>query len=202
VAETAMGNLGPADLAEAAEKLMNQVVQTVHTYQTTAGPALEAHISDPSLGDVRMVVTGRAGEILQAQLVVRDRIAADAITAAASRMHAAGDALAGVSVSVRSEGGGSAGGGRPGGAFDGTGWAAADGYGPGSGPGGNGGHHQGLDQQSAAAAGNGTGAESGRGDGSRGTPRPAPVARPEQAGAVRQIPRMPLPGGPSLDVRA
>jgi hypothetical protein len=199
-----MGNLGPVDLADAAEKLMNQVVQTVHTYQTTAGPALEAHISDPNLGDVRMVVTGRAGEILQAQLVVRDRIAADAITAAAARMHAAGDALAGVSVSVRSEGGGSAGGSRSGGAFDGTGWAAADGYGTGSGQGGNAGHRGGLDNQNAAAADNGAGggAESGRGDGSRGTPRPALVALPEQAGAVRPMPRTPLPGGPSLDVRA
>ena len=80
-----------ADVVEV--RYRGQVVQTIHTYQTSAGPSLEAHFSDPNFGDVRMIVTGRAGEIVQAQLVVRDRVAADAINTAAARMHAAGDGL-------------------------------------------------------------------------------------------------------------
>ena len=176
-AETVVGDRSPVDLADAADRLMNQAVQTIHTYRTAAGPSLEARISDPSFGDVRLVVTGRAGEIVQAQLVVRDRIAADAITAAVARMHASGDALAGVSVTVRSEGGGSATNGRAGGyAFEAAGWAAGNGY--------------------------GAGGESRSGDGSRETQKPAPVALPDAARPNRPMPRMPLPGGQSLDVRA
>jgi hypothetical protein len=190
-------------LADAADRLMNQVVGTIHTYQTSAGPALEARINDSNLGDVRLIVTGRAGEIVQAQLVVRDRVTADAIDAAAARMHSSGDALAGVSVSVRSEGGGSATGGRAGGsAFEAAGWTAGGGYGAGSGPGPNGGHGQGVANQNAAAGGNGTGGQSGTGDGSRGTPRPAPIALPTAATSDRPTPRTPRSGGPSLDIRA
>jgi hypothetical protein len=191
------------DLTDAADKLMSQVVQTIHTFQTAAGPALEARISDPNLGDVRMVVTGRAGEIVQAQLVVRDRISADAITAAVARMRAAGDGLAGVSVTVRSEGGNSSTGGRAGGnAFEAAGWTAGSGYGAGSGPGANGSHGQASGNGEAAAAGTGTGGQPGSGEGSRATPRPSPVARPEPIRANQPSSKAPLPGGSSLDIRA
>jgi hypothetical protein len=201
--ETTVGSQAPVDLADAADRLMNQVVGTIHTYQTSAGPALEARINDSNLGDVRLIVTGRAGEIVQAQLIVRDRVTADAIDAAAGRMHSSGDALAGVSVSVRSEGGGSATGGRAGGsAFEAAGWAAGGGYGAGSGPGPNGGHSHGLANQDAAAAGNGTGGQPDTGDGSRGTPRPAPIAFPTAATPDRPTPRTPRSGVPSLDIRA
>jgi hypothetical protein len=190
-------------LAEAADKLMNQVVQTIHTYQTAAGPSLEARISDPNLGDVRMVVTGRAGEIVQAQLIVRDRVTADAITAAAARMHSTSDALSGVSVSVRSEGGGSATGGRAGSnAFEAAGWTAGGGYGAGTGPDGRGGHGQGVGNQDPAAAGNGTSGQSGRGEGSTQTPKPVPIPRQETVRTGRSMSRTTLPGGPSLDIRA
>jgi len=191
------------DLADAADQLMNQAVRTIHTYQTAAGPSLEARISDPALGDVRVIVTGRAGEIVQAQLVVRDRVAADAITAAAARMHATSDALAGVSVTVRSEGGGSATNGRAGGnAFEAAGWAAGSGYGAAGGSGsGSGGHGPDLGNQNAAASGNGTGGESRGGDGSREASKPAPVALPD-TGTDRPASRTPFKGGPSLDVRA
>jgi hypothetical protein len=199
--ENVVGSRPSVDLADAADKLMNQAVQTIHTYQTTAGPAIEARISDPNFGDVRMVVTGRAGEIVQAQLVVHDRVAADAITAAATRMQASGDALAGVNVTVRSDGGGSATGERPGGnAFEAASWTPGNGFGAGGAPGGNG-HGQGGGSQSAATAGGDTGRQPG-GDVSTGTPRPAPVSHPEAARPNRQMPRTPLRGGSSLDIRA
>lgn len=182
---------------------MSQVVQTVHTYQTAAGPSLEARISDPNMGDVRMVVTGRAGEIVQAQLIVRDRVTADAITAAAARMHSSGDALAGVSVSVRSEAGGSATGGRAGSnAFEAAGWTAGGGYGASTGSDGHGSHGQGVGNQDPAAAGNGTPGQSGRGEGSPQTPKSIPTPRPEPARTGRAMSRTALPGGSSLDIRA
>jgi hypothetical protein len=192
------------DLADAADKLMNQVVQTIHTYQTAAGPALEARISDPNLGDVRMVVTGRAGEIVQAQLVVQSKTSADAITSAVARMNAAGDGLAGVSVSVRTEGGSTSMGGRAGSnAFEAAGWTAGGGYGAGSGSGAYGGHGQasGNGDPATAAAGNGSGGQPG-GGGSLGPQRPAPTTRPEPATPIRPLSRTPLPGGSSLDIRA
>ena len=201
-AESVAGGLPPVDLADSADKLMTQVVQTIHTYQTSAGPTVEARINDANLGDVRLVVTGRAGEIVQAQLVVHDRVAADAIEAAAARIHAAGDALAGVNVTVRSDGGGSATGGRAGSnPFEAAGWTAGGGYGPGGNSSSGGGHGQGLGDQNAAAAGNGTGQQR-TGDGSQGTARPAPAARPESSKPNRPMPRVPLQGGSSVDIRA
>jgi hypothetical protein len=179
---------------------MTQVVQTIHTYQTSAGPSLEAHFSDPNFGDVRMIVTGRAGEIVQAQLVVRDRVAADAINTAAARMHAAGDGLSGVSVTVRSEGGTSTGGRSGSNAFESAGWASGGGYAAGGGPGGSAGHGQGPGNGEAAVAGNATGGEPG--SGSRGAPKPAPVTRPEPDRLSRPAPGTSLPGGSSLDIRA
>jgi hypothetical protein len=180
---------------------MNQVVQTIHTYQTSDGPALEARVSDPTLGDVRLVVTGRAGEIVQAQLVVRDRVTADAISAAATRMQASGDALTGVSVSVRSDGGGSATGGRAGGDPFEAGSGTRDGYAGGSGPSNNGGHGQSAGNQGSGMAGSETGHPS-RGGGSPESAKPIPMSRPETARPNRQLPRTSLPGGSSLDVRA
>jgi hypothetical protein len=201
--EAVAGIRPPVDVADAADKLMNQVVQTIHTFETSAGPALEARVSDPNLGDVRMVVTGRAGEIVQAQLVVRDRISADAITAAVARMHAAGDGLAGVSVTVGTESGDSSLGGRAGSnAFEAAGWTAGGGYGAAGGSGANGGHGQSAGNGEAAPAGNGSGGQPGGGDSSRATPRPVPSARPESTRVNRSLTGTPLPGGSSLDIRA
>jgi hypothetical protein len=197
------GTATPVDLAEAADKIMNTVLQTVHTYQTSSGPALEARVNDPNLGDVRMIVTGRAGEIVQAQLVVQSRAAADAIAAAVTRMHNSGDALAGVSVTVRSEGGGNSTGGRPGNnAFESAAWGSGNGYGANAGPGSNGGHGQSLADPGAAAAGNGSGGQPSAGQGSREAPKPAPVIRPEVPTSTRTAPAKPLVGGSSLDIRA
>ena len=182
---------------------MTQVVQTIHTYQTAVGPAIDARISDPSLGDVRLIVMGRAGEIVQAQLVVHDRVTADAITAAATRMHASGDALVGVNLSVRSDGGGSATSGRSNSnASETAGWMAGGRSGSGAGADGNGGHGQSVGNGDAAATGNGASGGSAKGDGSQGMPKQAPVARPETARTNRPMPRTPLPGGSSLDIRA
>ena len=185
----------------AADRLMNQVVQTIHTYQTSDGPALEARVSDPTLGDVRVVVTGRAGEIVQAQLVVRDRATADAISAAATRMQASGDALTGVSVSVRSDGGGSATGGHAGGDPAEAGTGTRDGYSAGFGPSNNGNHGQSAGNQGSGMAGSETGHPS-SGGGSPESATPTPVSLPATARPNRQLPRTLLPGGSSLDVRA
>jgi hypothetical protein len=202
VSETILGSRPSVDLALAADKILTQVMQTVHTFQTSAGPALEARVNDPNLGDVRMIVTGRAGEIVQAQLVVRDRATADAISAAATRMRGAGDALAGVSLTVRSEGGGSATSSRSGSnAFESAGWTAGGGYGSGSGQSSNPGHGQGLAEQASLAAGNGPGGQSGSSQSAREAPKPTTVTHPLTA-EPRPTTRTPLAGGSSLDIRA
>jgi hypothetical protein len=193
------------DLADAANRLMNQVVGTIHTYQTSAGPALETRISDPVLGDVRVIASGRAGEIVQAQLVVRDRVSVEAISAAVTRMRSTGDGLTGVSVSVRTEGGSTSMGGRAGSnAFEAAGWTAGGEYGTASGSGANGGHGQGSGngEQATAAGGNGGGSQPGSGDSPRGPHRSVPATRPESTTTTRPLPRTPLRGGSSLDIRA
>jgi hypothetical protein len=189
------------DVADSADRLMNQVIKTIHTYQTSAGPSLEARVSDPVLGDVKVIVTGQAGEIVQAQLVVRDRATADALLTATARSQASGEALSGVNVSVRSESGGSwTSNGRSGGsAADSTGWGQAAGShaGPGDGSAGRGSDAAGL-----AGGGHGTGsgpsANGSHGSGQTPTtaPRhtPAPVRQPNT--------RLSRSGGSSLDVRA
>ena len=205
----------PADLAATADRLMNQVVQTVKSFQTSAGPALEARISDPNFGDVRMVVTGRAGEVVQAQLIVRDRAAADAITQAAARIHSTSDGLAGVSVTVRSESGTTTGGGR-GGGFEAAGWSSGSGSGAGSAPGngtgtgtgngtgnapgnGHGAANPGLGNQTSTATGGGSGSSDG---GTRGLHVPSPVTGRPALVPTSDLPKGRVPGGPSLDIRA
>jgi len=186
------------DLAQSSDRLMGQVVQTIHTYQTSAGPSLEARVSDPTLGDVRLVVTGRAGEIVQAQLIVKDSVTADALTAAAARAHASGDALAGVNVTVRSEtGGGWTSGGRNGNS-ESAAWAAG-GWGGGTGSGSaNGQGSHGTDAGSQAGSGSGS-----TSDGSRGSNRPHTSPFDDSpANSGRAKPRLPLRGGSSLDIRA
>jgi hypothetical protein len=196
--------------ADAADRLMYQVVQTIHSFQTAAGPAVEARISDPNIGDVRLVVTGRAGEIVQAEVVVRDRVTADAMNAAAVRMRSSGDELAGVSVTVRAESGSSSTSGRSGSnPFEAGGWAG-NGYAAGGSNAGGHGHGPGnglASGETAGATGNGANGQSGSrsGDASHATPKPAlPVlpARPEPVRTNSSSPRTPTSRGPSLDVMA
>jgi hypothetical protein len=207
-AESVEGPRSVVGLSDAADKLMNQVIDTIHTFETSAGPALEARISDPDLGDVRMVVTGRAGEIVQAQLVVRDRVTADAITAAAGRMRSGGDALAGVSVTVRTESGNSSMSNRSGGnAFESAGWGSGNGYAAGNGAGTNGSHGRGLGSGEGNAtgttAGSSTGPGSGQGsaghtgrDGQPGTlAGPETALQPDSARLNRPVPEGSRPGG-------
>jgi hypothetical protein len=198
--------LGPrtTNVAEAADRLMNQVVRTIRTFDTSAGPSVEARVSDPNLGDVRVVVTGRAGEIVQAQLVVRDRAAADAIAQAAARIHSTSDGLAGVSLTVRSEDAGTASGGRPGGGFDAADWSAGTGYGSGAGAHGSGnqaGNQQGAGTGGLASGGDGSGGSQTSHDAPNATPRIARVIQPQQPVPGRSL-RSPLPGGSSVDIRA
>jgi hypothetical protein len=141
-------------------------------------------------------------------------VAADSLTQAAARVHATSDALAGVSVTVRSEtGGSSTTGGRAGGnAFEAAGWTANGGYDTGSGQGGRSGQGQDVGAGNAGGTGTGSGTATGTGAGpgtgsgfndpSRNTTHSAPILRPETTRADLRMPRSPLHGGPSLDIRA
>ena len=198
---------GPSMLAESAEKLMGQVVQTIRTFQTSDGPRVEARVSDPTLGDVTLIVTGRAGEVVQAQLFARDRASADALSQAAFRINSTGNALAGVSVTVRSESGGSATtGGRAGNSFEAGGWTSTAGNGAGSGQSGRGDHGNGVGSQDTGGAGsglgNGAGPDLGTGRQSSDTAHSGPVLQPVGTRVTNSMPRSPLPGGSSVDIRA
>jgi hypothetical protein len=196
----------PSDLADSAARLMNQVVKTIHSFQTSNGPALEARISDPVLGDVKVIVSGQAGEIVQAQLVVRDRVSADALLSAATRIHASGEGLSGVNVSVRSETGGTwTSSGRFGGSTaDSPAWGSKGGGQAGAGDGSS---SKGNEPSAQTAGGTGSGNGSGNGSsasGSHGSER-SPTA-PLRAAAFVPV-RRPAPGpsksgGSSLDIRA
>jgi hypothetical protein len=203
-ASTSIGTAAP-DLADSADLLMNQVVKTIHSYQTTNGPALEAHISDPILGDVKLTVTGQAGEIVQAQLVVGNRASADALLTAAARSHASGEALTGVNVSVRSESGESwNSNGRSGSnAADSMTWGQGTNShaGPGDGSGRSG------DAGTLSTAGNGaSGHGPGTGPSTGGAPgseRSSTASARSSAATVRQPNSRPQrSGGSSLDIRA
>ena len=195
------------DLTDSADRLMDQVVKTIHSFQTAGGPALEARISDPILGDVKLTVTGQAGEIVQAQLVVGNRTSADALVTAAARSHASGEALAGVNVSVRTESGGSwNSNGRSGGtAADSMTWGQGASSHAGSGDAGG----RGGDPGTLSTAGNGT---SGHGPGTgpsaggtHGSERSSTTStRPAAPETLLRQPtsRLPRSGGSSLDVRA
>lgn len=198
---------GPSMLAESAEKLMGQVVQTIRTFQTSDGPRVEARVSDPTLGDVTLIVTGRAGEVVQAQLFARDRASADALSQAAFRINSTSNALAGVSVTVRSESGGNAStGGRAGNSFEAGGWTSTGGNGAGSGQSGRGDHGNGVGSQNTGGAGSGPGSgagpDLGTGHHSSEAGHSAPLLRPEGTRVTNSMPRSPLPGGSSVDIRA
>ena len=144
--------------------------------------------------------------MIQAQLIVRDRVSADAISQAAARVGSTSEALAGVNLTVRSEAGGTATGGRSGAnGFDSTSWGNG-GYGPGHGHNDNARGGQGLDGQ-PAAAGNGPGHGAGGGSGSsadtsRGTTNSGSSTRLDAARPASSKQNRPLPGGSSLDIRA
>jgi hypothetical protein len=206
-AAAAVGGVQSAqDLTDSADRLMGQVVKTIHSFQTTSGPALEARISDPILGDVKLTVAGQAGEIVQAQLVVGSRATADALVTAAARSHASGEALAGVNVSVRTESGGSwSSNGRSGGtAAESMTWGQGASSHAGSGDGGGRGGDPGtLSTAGNGASGHGPGTGPSAG-GTHGSERSSTTStRPVAPGTLRQpTSRLPRSGGSSLDVRA
>jgi hypothetical protein len=201
--QDAVAGQSSQDLVDSADRLMNQVVKTIHTYETSGGPALEARISDPVLGDVKVIVTGQAGEIVQAQLVVRDRFSADALLTAAARSHASGEALTGVNVSVRSESGGSwTSNQRSGGAAaESMGWGQSDGS-----HNGTGGAGRGNEPGTPASGGNGmgTGPSANGSHGSHGSDRSpaASVGSAAPAPTRRSTSGLPKTGRSSLDIRA
>jgi hypothetical protein len=197
-----VGTQVSSDLADSADRLMSQVVRTIHSYQTSSGPALEARVSDPILGDIKVVVSGQAGEIIQAQLVARDRVSADALLNAATRIHASGEGLTGVNVSVRSEAGGTwTSSGRSGdSSAESLSWGSRSGGQAGAG---DGSFSKGNEPSTQTAGGNGSGTGSSA-SGSHGSERaPTAPARPAALATVRRPALGPSKsGGPSLDIRA
>ena len=108
VAETS-GADGPAAPTAAAasgevDRLLGRVVEQIRTVAGSSSPALEARLQDPQLGTLHLVVAGRAGEVVQAELVVADARSADALARAIDRS-SAGNGLAGIDLRVRTESG-------------------------------------------------------------------------------------------------
>jgi hypothetical protein len=76
------------------------VVERIRTAGGSSEPALEARIHDPELGTVRLLVAGRAGEVVRAELIVTDGRVADALARAIDRS-AAGNGLTGIDLRIR-----------------------------------------------------------------------------------------------------
>jgi hypothetical protein len=165
------------------EHLLDRVVHQIRTLGTSSDPALEARLQDPELGSVRVLVAGRTGEIVRAEVFVADQSIADALTRAVDRT-ATSHGLAGIDLRIRTEPG------RPGGSAAGSG-SGSDGGRPEAdqrgwaGP--NNGFERGLDQGRHEAQNNPSGPRS-----------PSQALRVPAIAATRRS----LPTAGSLDVRA
>ena len=98
---TAAGVSTEAAIADV-QHLLDRVIQQIRTVGTHSDPALEARLQDPELGTVRVLVAGRAGEVVRAVLFVSDQGIADALTRAADRT-ATSHGLAGIDLHIRTE---------------------------------------------------------------------------------------------------
>ena len=96
------------EMATAADETVARIVERLATLGGRLVPGLEARLHHPELGDVRITVAGRAGDVLQAQIVARDDQAAAALSRSVDRYHQAGGDLTGISLHVRAETGGNA----------------------------------------------------------------------------------------------
>jgi hypothetical protein len=101
------GSVAALDVAVAAGPADRVVAEALNRIRTTvqAGvPGLESRIDDPQLGSIRVLVSGRPGETIRAELVAADPAAARELTAALERAVAGGATLpAGVDLHVRTD---------------------------------------------------------------------------------------------------
>lgn len=165
------------------ERLLDRVVHQIRAIGTTADPALEARLQDPDLGTVRVLVAGRSGETIRAELFVADQRTADALRQAVDRTSTS-HGLVGIDLRIRTEparsdagtngSGARPDGGRP--SADQSGWTGLAG-----------GTNHGLDQ----------GRRGDRHDPSA-TPRPTPAPPVPAIAAIRRH----QPGAGALDIRA
>jgi hypothetical protein len=103
---------GAADVSTAAsadpanaDRLLDQVIGQIRLHGGNVVPSLETRLHDPQLGSLRLVLLGRAGETIHAELIAADPATADAISRAADRAIAGSLSLAGIDLRIRSEGG-------------------------------------------------------------------------------------------------
>jgi hypothetical protein len=80
----------PKAHAAAAELVIGQIVDRLRTFRADGAPAVETRFEDPQLGEIRLVITGHAGETLRAELVASSSQAADALGRALVHVTAAG----------------------------------------------------------------------------------------------------------------
>jgi hypothetical protein len=88
-----------------ADRLLDQVIGQIRLHSGNVVPSLETRLHDPQLGSLRLVLLGRAGETIHAELIAADPATADAISRAADRAIAGSLSLAGIDLRIRSEGG-------------------------------------------------------------------------------------------------
>ena len=88
-----------------ADRLLDQVIGQIRLHGGNVVPSLETRLHDPQLGSLRLVLLGRAGETIHAELIAADPATADAISRAADRAIAGSLSLAGIDLRIRSEGG-------------------------------------------------------------------------------------------------
>lgn len=181
-APTAAGTSTELAVADV-ERLLDRAIVQIRTVGRTGDPALEARLQDPELGTVRVLVSGRTGDVVRAELVVADQRTADALTRAVDRS-ATSHGLTGIDLRIRTESE------RPGGDPTGSGgrW---DGHGPD------------LDQRGRAGTNGGfdRGLDQGRNDSRGSQPRPRDQGSGAQVPAIAAI-RRHLPTAGSVDIRA
>ncbi len=84
------------------QRLLDRVVQQIRTVAGSRDPALEASLNDPELGTIRLLVAGRVGEVVRAELVVVDQRIAEALARAVDRS-ATSHGLSGIDLRIRTE---------------------------------------------------------------------------------------------------
>jgi hypothetical protein len=88
-----------------ADRLLDQVVGQIRLHGANGVPGLESRFHDPQLGSLRLVIVGRAGETVRAELIAADPATADALVRAADRAVSGSLGLAGIDLRIRSEAG-------------------------------------------------------------------------------------------------
>jgi hypothetical protein len=90
------------------DRLIDQVIDRARLHATGGTPGLESRFHDPQLGDLRLVVVGRPGDLIRAELFAADPLAAEALSRAADRAATGPAGLAGIQLHIRTEAGSAA----------------------------------------------------------------------------------------------